>query len=147
MYPIPVFDPREIRTASAEWALRMTIFPFLLCDLTIAINVHNVFQVFAWLSARSFDPPHRVDKRKTMERFPCENWHLVSKRQIPLGKIGINLLSSTVSWMDRRADPADALQTSAGFTLLPGYGPSSYGKGEPCIVDEPDINGFKIYTH
>ena len=49
--------------------------------------------------------------------------------------------------MDRRADPADALQTSAGFTLLPGYGSSSYGKGEPCIVDEPDINGFKIYTH
>ena len=85
-----------------------------------------------------------------MARFSCENWHLVSKRQIPPGKIDIFLYRftlSTVSWMDRRADPADALQTSTGFTLSPGYGSSSYGKGEPRIVDEPDINGFKIYTH
>ena len=86
-----------------------------------------------------------------MARFSCENWHLgLEASNFLWGKLiysCIDLLSSTVSWMDRRADPADALQTSAGFTLLPGYGSSSYGKGEPCIVDEPDINGFKNYTH
>ena len=41
--PIPIFDPLEVRIASAEWALGMAIFPFLLCDLMIAVDINVVF--------------------------------------------------------------------------------------------------------
>ena len=41
--PIPIFGPPEDRIASAEWALMMAIFPLLLYDLKIAIDVHDVF--------------------------------------------------------------------------------------------------------
>ena len=57
--PIPIFGPPEDRIASAEWALMMAIFPLLLYDLKIAIDVHDVFRAVMWISARSFDPPGR----------------------------------------------------------------------------------------
>ena len=56
--PIPIFGPPEDRIASAEWALMMAIFPLLLYDLKIAIDVH-VFWVVVQISARYFDPPRR----------------------------------------------------------------------------------------
>ena len=57
--PIPIFDPPEDRIASTEWALMVAIFPLLLYDLKIAIDVHDVFRAVVWISARSFDPPRR----------------------------------------------------------------------------------------
>jgi len=54
--PIPIFDPREDRIASAEWALMMAIFSLLLYDLVIAIDVHDIFWVVVRISARFFDP-------------------------------------------------------------------------------------------
>ena len=57
--PIPIFGPPEDRIASAEWALMMAIFPLLLYDLKIAIDVHDVFWVVVQISAGSFDPSRR----------------------------------------------------------------------------------------
>ena len=54
--PIPIFGPREDCIASTEWALMMAIFPLLLYDLKVPIDVHDVFSVVMWISVRSFDP-------------------------------------------------------------------------------------------
>ena len=149
--PIPIFDPRSVCIASAEWALRMAIFPFLLCDLMIAVDIHEVFYVVIWLSARSFDPLGRLDSRRRWRSSLVRTSTWVSKRIVlqispgGWGKTDIGLLLSTVLWMDGRTDAAD--EPHLGILCCPGVVPPHMGTIGSILLISPDVNGSKIYTH
>ena len=156
--PIPIFDPRSVCIAPTEWALRMAIFPFLLCDLMIAVDIHEVFYVVIWLSSRSFDPLGRLDSRRRWRSSLVRTSTWVSKRivlQISPGGWGkTDIFMYRFTPIHRIVDGwknGCCRWTAPGYTVLPRCGPSSYGDHWLYIVDKSwrkwfqDLYSLKLY--